>query len=146
MVSLVQEQEEKVIKWKPSSEQWSILQIASHVEEANRFWLQELRRTVANPEIKWGRGLNHRERLAAVEESNLKEIEVVIEKIRSFKTTIRQTLVGLNDGDLLIEAIHINPKFGTKRLSLLLDHFMVEHLDKHVSQIERNINDYHTNQ
>ncbi len=138
LVSIAREQSEEVIQWKPSEEEWSIAQILNHVEEANRFWLQELKRTVANPEIKWGRGLDHQERLAAVSTGHY-DTELTLNKINSFKTTIRQTLVNLNDSDLLIEATHKNPKFGKKPLSFLLDHFMVEHLEKHVSQIERNL-------
>jgi 2-keto-4-pentenoate hydratase/2-oxohepta-3-ene-1,7-dioic acid hydratase in catechol pathway len=141
IVSIAKEQPEEVIQWKPSEEEWSIAQILNHVEEANRFWLQELKRIGANPEIKWGRGLDHKERLAAVS-SNHYDTELILNRIYSFKTTIRQTLVNLNDHDLLVEATHKNPKFGTKPLSFLVDHFMVEHLEKHVSQIERNLKNY----
>ena len=141
LVAIAQEQEE-VIQWKPSNEKWSILQVLSHMEEANRFWLQELKRTIANPEIKWGRGFDHKERLAAVADTTNVRTKEVIQKISAFKTVIRQSLIALNDSDLTIEATHKNPKFGTKPLSFLLDHFMVEHLDAHIAQIQRNIEEY----
>jgi acylpyruvate hydrolase len=111
IISIAKEQSDEVIQWKPSEDKWSISQILSHVEEANRFWLAELKRTVAISETKWGRGLDHSERLAAVTGVS-QDAEAVLNKIESFKTTIRQTLVSLNDRDLEIEATHKNPKFG----------------------------------
>ncbi|WP_408011769.1 DinB family protein [Pseudalkalibacillus sp. A8] len=141
-LSLIQKQDEKTINWKPSDEEWSIKEVLCHVEEVNRYWLQELERIVRNPEMKWGRGLNDPERLNAVSTAGHRDRKKVIDEINEFKTVIHERLLNLDDRELMIEAEHRNPKFGIRKLSFLLDHFMVEHLEKHIEQVNRNLKKY----
>ncbi|MDQ0253309.1 2-keto-4-pentenoate hydratase/2-oxohepta-3-ene-1,7-dioic acid hydratase in catechol pathway/uncharacterized damage-inducible protein DinB [Evansella vedderi] len=144
IIDLGKNQTEETLRWKPAENKWSIVDVLCHVEEAHRFWLHELERTVKNPETKYGRGLDHYERLAAVENTDTVAVSEVLNKLQRLKSTIRSTLLSLNDRDLLIEATHKNPKFGTRPLSFLLDHFMVEHQDKHIAQINRNIEQFNS--
>ena len=41
----------------PTEEEWSILQILSHVKEATPYWLNEIKRVLEQPGCEWGRGL-----------------------------------------------------------------------------------------
>ena len=54
---------EKDIRWNPTEEEWSILQIVSHLNEAVPYWLSEIDRVIAEPGSKWGRGLLDADRL-----------------------------------------------------------------------------------
>nr|WP_258000507.1 DinB family protein [Bacillus sp. Marseille-P3661] len=138
-ISIVREQPLDMVNWKPSEKEWSIAEIVCHVEEINRYWLNELLRVVRNPNDKWGRGLDDPERLAAVAASSYNSVEDTLAEISDFKTVIHDKLIDLDDSYLTLVTEHRNPKFGVKPLSFLLDHFMVEHLDGHIKQVERNI-------
>nr|WP_268871141.1 DinB family protein [Halalkalibacterium ligniniphilum] len=145
LYQLIKELPEEVIRWKPSAEKWSILQVLSHVEEANRYWTGELKRTAANPHRKWGRGLEHPERMAALESIDNVSIEEKLLKLKRYKASIRSTFLNLNDLDLSLETTHRNPKFGVMPLQFLIEHFMVEHLEKHISQVKRNLKAFERN-
>lgn len=142
ILELAKNQSEEVVRWKPSEDKWSIMEILCHIEEAHRFWLHELERTVKNPEINYGRGLDHNERLEAVKHTDIIPTEEVINKLHRFKSTIRSSLLALNDNDLKMDATHVNPKFGKRPLAFLLDHFMVAHQNNHISQIDRNLKEF----
>ena len=69
-----------MIRWNPSEEEWSILQILSHLVEAMPYWLGEVERVVAEPGSNWGRGLQDPARLAAVTDvENLSVMDVFAE-------------------------------------------------------------------
>ena len=71
---------EEAIRWNPSEEEWSILQILSHLVEGVPYWLGEVERVVAEPGSNWGRGLQDPARLAAVTDvENLSVMDVFAE-------------------------------------------------------------------
>jgi uncharacterized damage-inducible protein DinB len=125
--------DEATLRKKPSPEEWSVQEVLCHVAEANSFWLNELRRVVRSPGP-WGRGMDHEGRLAAVDHRKPDE---VITEIKEGKKLVDAVLSELREEDLDVEAPHRNPKFGNRPVSFLLDHFMVEHIDRHIKQIDR---------
>lgn len=145
MVELARDLPEKKVRWKPSSEEWSIMETLCHVEEATNYWLDELQRVVANPG-EWGRGLNDAKRLQAVAEADRRKIADVISGVQKAQNRVKEVFAGLKDDQLNIEASHRNPKFGVKPMRFLVEHFLVEHMEIHVNQIKRIMRQYEERQ
>lgn len=145
MADLVKGLPEEKVRWKPSAEEWSIMETLCHVEEAVNYWLDELERVVATPG-EWGRGLDHPQRLKAVAEADQRQIADVLAGIDKGKERVKEVFAGLKDEQLNIEAPHRNPKFGVKPMRFLVEHFLVEHMEIHVNQIKRVMGQYEEKQ
>ncbi|WP_134698610.1 DinB family protein [Ammoniphilus sp. YIM 78166] len=135
---------EEQVRWKPSAEAWSVQEVLCHVEEAIPYWLGEIQRVVEAPGMEWGRGLQHEGRLEAVAKADQRLVSDVAEGIRKTKEEVERVLGGLTDEALAIEAPSRNPRFGTKALSFVVDHLLVEHLETHLRQINRNVGQFGT--
>ncbi|WP_181350453.1 DinB family protein [Thalassobacillus sp. CUG 92003] len=132
---------EEVVKWKPSENEWSILQVHCHVDEWMNFWIEDLLLAI-NSNEKWGRTLKDDDRLAAVRDVENQDIEEIRSKIVVAKDRVILELGNLDPDVLDIEKEHVVPRIGVKPLSFLIDHFIVEHIDKHINQVERNLKNY----
>ncbi|WP_138415966.1 DinB family protein [Aquibacillus sediminis] len=140
MIADVQGLSEDVIRWNPSEEEWSILQILSHVNEATVYWLDELETILDTPGSEWGRGLQDPDRLRAVEAPENLNIDEVIKEVKGLKEQVRDRLSKVSDDRLTEENPHRNfKKFGNKPVSFLIEHFLVEHVEGHSGQIKRNL-------
>ncbi|MGG7618101.1 DinB family protein [Bacillus coreaensis] len=130
-----------VIRWNPSEDEWSIMQILTHVVEATPYWLGEIEQILKDKNVEWGRGLQDEGRLAAVSSSRVENtlIEEVLKELKAVKPQIEQTLTKLNRDNINLEATSRNPRFGTKPISFIVDHLLVEHVNKHLGQIKRNL-------
>lgn len=130
---------EEIIRWNPTEEEWSIMQILSHLAEAVPYWLKEINFLLENPGSEWGRGLQHEGRLAAVSNTEKISVSGILAELQSLKPAVEKVLGALSDEQLATESPSRNPRFGTKPISFIIDHLMVEHLSKHEGQIERNL-------
>lgn len=112
---------EEVIYWKPSEDEWSIMQIITHVAEAIPYWAKEISNIKVNHENLWGRGLTDELRLQAVSEENINGTTVVevIEQLSTIPLTIEKVLTTLTDEELHIQAPSRNPRLPISRLILL---------------------------
>jgi uncharacterized damage-inducible protein DinB len=130
-----------VLRWKPTEKEWSVMQILTHVVEAIPYWLDEIEQLIGTPGKDWGRGLQHEDRLAAVSQSkvNSTSLSAVLKELEKIKSQVEQTLNKLDGKKLWMEAPSRNPSFGTKPISFIVSHLLVEHASKHVGQIERNL-------
>lgn len=129
-----------MIRWNPSEEEWSVLQILSHLNEAIPYWIKEVYRVVENPGTEYGRGLSDTDRLAAVSNPSTLSIEGTLKSIESLKEQVSSLLNNLTDEQLKIESPHRNfAKFGNKPVSFIIGHFIDEHLASHYGQIQRNL-------
>ena len=130
----------ETIRWNPSEEEWSIMQILSHLAEAIPYWLGEVKTVVDNPGSQWGRGLQDPARLAAVTDTDRLSVEDVINQVKELKQQVETTLNPLDEESLAQENPHRNfAKFGNKPVSFIVDHFIDEHLSGHLGQIKRNL-------
>lgn len=127
------------LHWKPSEQGWSVMEVLCHVEEAILYWLEELKHVVKTPGVEWGRGIDHPGRLAAVAHAKNRTFEDVLQGIHNTKQTVSGILGSMTESDLAIEAPSRNPKFGTKPMSFIVQHQLVEHLNTHLNQINRNL-------
>ncbi|KKI93434.1 hypothetical protein WQ54_04130 [Bacillus sp. SA1-12] len=132
---------EDVIRWKPSDEEWSIMQILCHLVEAVPYWLNEIELLLESPGKEWGRGLQNVDRLAAVISTKVDgtPLSSVIKELEELKPQVEMTLKKLDDETLWLEAPSRNPRFGTKPISFIVDHLLVEHVAKHFGQMKRNL-------
>lgn len=139
MVHIAQGLPAETIRQKPAEDKWSILEIVCHVEEAVPYWLNEIGKLLERPGSEWGRGLQDEARLNAVAQADSQSFPLVLQSLKNVKDQVAQVLGGLTDSQLATESPSRNPRFGVKPLSFIVDHLLVEHVAKHVGQIQRNI-------
>ncbi|MFI8492827.1 DinB family protein [Peribacillus butanolivorans] len=131
---------EKTIRCNPTEEEWSIMQILSHIAEAIPYWLGELETVVATPGSKWGRGLQDPARLAAVTDTEKLSVDEVLKQVDELKYKVESGLGKLDEETLSKESPHRNfAKFGNKPVSYIVDHFIDDHVSGHYDQIKRNL-------
>jgi hypothetical protein len=145
MIDLVDGTQENQVYWKPSAEEWSIIEVLSHVEEAVSYWVGELQRVIQSPGVDWGRGLNDEARLAAVSQAHNQSFTEVREGMSKAKAKTIAAFNVFKQEDIAIESPHRNPKFGVKNMHFLVQHFLVEHLQSHNNQIKRVLKQYQEN-
>jgi hypothetical protein len=142
--ALVKSLPEETIRWKPSEDEWSIIQIMTHLVEAIPYWVNEMKKIKAQPNQLWGRGLNDDVRLQAVSEENIANVSVdkVIQQLSFIPFMVENVLKTMTDEDLAMKAPSRNPRFDDKSSEFIVNHLIVEHTEKHYSQIKRNVAKY----
>lgn len=142
IIEMARKLPDEAIRWKPSVEGWSILEVLCHLEEAVPYWATEIRRVVANPGVEWGRGHRDEVRLAAVALAAQRTVGEVLTGVQKGAQAAVKILETLRDADLEIESPSRNPRFGIKPMSFVLDHLLVVHLSNHLGQMQRNFNQF----
>ena len=132
--------DEKTIRWNPTEEEWSILQIITHLNEAVPYWLDEVDRVIAAPGSKWGRGLTDADRVAAVAAPDQLNVEEEIATLKGLQQQVSDRVSNLSEAQLNAENPHRNfEKFGNKPVSFMVDHFITVHANTHYGQVQRNL-------
>ena len=140
IIDITQGLPEDIIRFKPTENEWSIIQILSHISEAIPYWLDEVKHVTDSPGSEWGRGLQDPARVAAVSDPDSLSIKKVQEEVAELKHKVEKELVYLTEAQLRIESPHRNfQKFGNKPVYFIVDHFIEEHLEGHYEQIKRNL-------
>ena len=143
-VQLAETLSEEELRWKPADDVWSVMEILCHVEEVIPYWLLEIQAAVQAPGSEWGRNHLHEGRLAAVAKADQRTASDIQQGILDTKPIVQDILGALSPEDLAIEAPSRNPRWGTKPMSFIVDHLLVEHLAGHIGQIKRNLEQYST--
>ena len=132
---------EETIRWNPTEEEWSIMQIMAHIVEALPYWVDEIDQLVETPGKQWGRNHLHEPRLQAVKPETVDAISVeeIVKELQQVKQTVQAGIENLTAEQLAAEATSVNPNFGTKPLSFIIDHLIDQHVNKHEGQIQRNL-------
>jgi len=81
-------------------------------------------------------------RLAAVTDTAGYTLDKVVADIRGAARRSAETLKTLSDEALAVEATSMNPRFGVKPASFVVEQLLVYHLAKHQGQIRRNISQF----
>lgn len=141
MISTVQKLDEDTIRWNPTEEEWSIIQIIAHVGEAIPFWLKEIESVQAVPTGKWGRDHFHAGRLMAVSEENITNLTVdqAIADLEKIPSLVEERLSSLTKEQLEIVAPTYNPNFEGKPVEFIVNNLVVKHIEGHLGQINRNL-------
>lgn len=143
MISTSRALSDDMLTWKPADNVWSVKEILCHVDEAIPYWLDEINRLVEHPGVEWGRGLQDEKRLAALAQADSRSVDEVLASIAKTKEQVQFVLDPLTEDELIKESPSRNPRFGTKPLSFIIHHLLVDHASGHVKQINRNIEQYH---
>lgn len=141
MKALLSTIDEEVFHKKPSAEEWSVAQVASHIEEAIIYWLDDIRALQIVPGAKWGRNHEHVRRLAAVADVITEKLtpQDAIEKINHVEKVVSQVFSTITEEQLERTAPSYNPNFDGKKLAFIVDHLIVVHAEGHAGQMERHL-------
>ncbi|MEH7111804.1 DinB family protein [Neobacillus niacini] len=141
IVAVVKNTEEAALYVKPSDNEWSAMQIVSHIVEAVAFWVEDLEALLVVPGAKWGRNHEHVRRLAAVDENVVSRItqEDAIAALQNLVPKVEAALVKVTEEDLVKTAPSYNQNFDGKPLSFLIDHLIVKHVSGHYGQLVRHL-------
>lgn len=132
----------ELMTWIPADGAWSVMEILCHIREFVPFWTAETLRIARRPHERWGRDHTDAARLAAVTNTAAHRLEDVAGDIRRAVRQAAETLTALTDADLAVEAESRNPRWGVKPASFVVDHLLVQHVDKHRGQIQRNVSQF----
>lgn len=141
IIETVQGLSEETIRWNPTEEEWSIMQIMAHIVEAVPYWLNEINQLVQSPGKEWGRNHLQQRRLDAVSPAVVDATSVsdMLKALEDVKQQVKAGIENLTPEQLAAEAPSRNPNFGTKPISFIIDHLIDQHVNKHEGQIERNL-------
>jgi uncharacterized damage-inducible protein DinB len=129
----------ELVTWIPAEGVWSVMDILCHIREFVPFWTNETMRIARRPHEPWGRDHTDAGRLAAVANTASYNVDDVLADIRQAVQRSAETLNGLRDADLAVEATSRNPRWGVKPASFVIDQLLVQHVEKHLGQIRRNV-------
>jgi uncharacterized damage-inducible protein DinB len=131
-----------VVTWQPAPDVWSVMEILCHVEEFISYWTTQTRHIVEHPDELWGRDHTNRDRLAAVEKAATRQLADLQRGIRQAVSESSAVLSGLSDADLEVEATSRNPRWGHKPAAFVVEQLLIQHVEKHIGQITRNLTQY----
>ena len=142
ILSEVQRLPSELITWIPAAGVWSVMDNLCHVREFVPFWTAEALRIARQSGEQWGRDHTDAARLAAVTNTAANKLQDVTDDIRRVVLQSAGTLTGLSDADLAVEATSRNPRWGLKPASFVVEHLLVQHVEKHLGQIRRNVTQF----
>jgi uncharacterized damage-inducible protein DinB len=142
MLTEVERLPSDLITWQPAPDVWSVMDVLCHVQEFIPYWTAQALAVVERPQELWGRDHTDRDRLAAVDQTSARLLADVQRGIRQGVTQSSATLSRLTDAELETEATSRNPKWGRKPAHFIVDHLLVQHVEKHIGQIRRNVTQY----
>jgi len=131
-----------LITWQPAADVWSVMDILCHVQEFVPYWTAQAIRVIERPQEAWGRTHADPDRLAAVANTSARRLADVTDAIRQAAAASADALSKLSDGDLDVEAPSRNPRWGVKPAQFIVDQLLIEHVQKHIGQIGRNVKQY----
>jgi uncharacterized damage-inducible protein DinB len=132
----------ELIHWRPASEVWSIMDNLCHIVEFVPYWTGEVQAILRDPAQLWGRDHTHAARLAAVADTSGEPLEKVLAAMHRVVAASAETLVALPEDALTIEAPSRNPRWGVKPVSFIIQHLLVQHLQNHWGQMQRNVRQF----
>jgi uncharacterized damage-inducible protein DinB len=132
----------ELITWVPAAGVWSVMDILCHMREFVPFWTAETLRIARRPHEQWGRDHTDTARLAAVVDTEQYQLDDVLGDLDQAVQRSADALSGLSDADLAVEATSRNPRWGVKPASFVVDHLLVQHVEKHLGQIRRNASQF----
>lgn len=132
----------ELLTWQPAPDVWSVMDILCHVEEFVPYWTRQATAAIQHPDVAWGRDHTDKDRLAAVTGTATRALADVERNIRASVLESADVLRRMSDASLDIEAPSRNPRLGVKPASFIVDHLLVQHVEKHIGQIRRNVSQY----
>ena len=131
-----------LITWRPADDVWSVMDNLGHVHEFVPYWTGQALQVARHPDELWGRDHTNTDRLAAVTNTSVRRLADVEQAIRAAVRDAADSIRRLTDADLDVEATSRNPRWAQKPASFIVDHLVVQHVEKHLGQIRRNIQQF----
>ena len=132
-----------LITWKPADDVWSVMEILCHVAEFLPFWTGQTLQIIRQPDKEWGRNHTDTARLDAVQRAGSRSLPEVTTAIRDGADASAAEIRELRDADLAVEAMSRNPRWARQPASFVIEHLLIEHVEKHLGQIQRNAKQFH---
>ncbi len=127
-----------LIAWKPAEDVWSGMEVLCHVAEFIPFWTGQTLQIVRQPDEPWGRTHTDTARLEAVRQADSRSLAEVTDAIREGVRQATAAIRPLRDADLAVEATSRNPRWARQPASFVIEHLLIEHVEKHRGQLLRN--------
>lgn len=117
-----------------TGERWDTGQLLAHTAEMLPHWLVQIRGLIATGGGRpFGRTASDGARSAAIERDRGQPLEVLLARIETGVTDLRDFLSSLEEKDLAIVGTHST--LGEMDMSQILEHFLVDHLEGHAEQM-----------
>ena len=133
---------DEVVHWTPAADVWSVIEILSHVREFVPYWTAQTLQVARDPDRLWGRDHRDPDRLAAIQHGAGQTRAEVTAAIRQGVHASAEALRSLSDADLASAAVSRNPRWARQPASFIVDHLVVQHVEKHLGQIRRNVEQF----
>ena len=131
-----------LVTWKPAADVWSVMEILCHVAEFVPYWTSQVLQVARRPDDLWGRDHTDTARLDAVQQAGARSLPEVVNAIKTGARASAAAIRELRDLDLDAEATSRNPRWGRKPASFIVDHLLIQHVEKHLAQVQRNVTQY----
>lgn len=129
----------ELISWKPAADVWSVMEILCHVAEFVPYWTSQTTQVASRPDEEWGRTHTDTARIDAVARAGSRTLDDVTSEIRTGVRDSAATLRAMSDASFETEAMSRNPRWGLKAAAFVVEHLVVEHVEKHLGQVRRNV-------
>jgi uncharacterized damage-inducible protein DinB len=142
MLAEVERLPNELLTWRPADDVWSVMDNLCHVQEFVPYWTGQALQAIRHPDQLWGRDHSNTDRLAAVTNTATRRLADVDGAIRAAAREAADAIGHLTDADLDIEATSKNPRWTQKPAFFIVDHLVVQHVEKHLGQIRRNVQQF----
>ncbi len=142
LLAAVERLPDEVVHWKPATNVWSVMEIVSHVREFVPYWTTQALQVARDPDRLWGRDHLDPDRLAAIQQGVGQTLAAAAAATREVVRASAEALRSLSDRDFASTAVSRNPRWGRQPASFIVDHLVIQHVEKHLGQIRRNVEQF----
>jgi uncharacterized damage-inducible protein DinB len=121
----------------PAPGEWSVMMTLGHVSEVLPYWSRQARRVALSDrdDELIGRALDDPDRVGAVERHATARVDDILPLLRDGLAEAARTVRDLPPDRWSRTAQH--PRLGAITVEYIVEHFLVEHVEEHLGQIER---------
>lgn len=134
LLTFLDQADDSTLYRRPVAEEWTLAENLVHVAEARQFFTSEVHKVLATPGVTIGRGLDHPGRLQNIVEHGHAARQFIFHQLISSYEQVVHLLEQTSQDDLQRMGEHIT--YGPQRLSAFIQHFIIEHDQAHVKQVQ----------
>jgi uncharacterized damage-inducible protein DinB len=136
VVENVKDLSSEALHREPAPGEWSVMMTLGHVSEVLPYWSRQARRIALSDrdDEPIGRALDDPDRVGAVERHANSRIEDILSLLHDGLAEATRTLRDLPTDRWSRTAQH--PRLGAITVEYIVEHFLVEHVEEHLGQIE----------
>lgn len=134
LLTFLDQVDDTTLYQRPVAEEWTLAENLVHVAEARQFFTGEVRKVLATPRATIGRGLDHPGRLQTIVEHGHEARQFISHQLISSYEQVVHLLEQMSQDDLQEMGEHI--KYGPQTLAAFIEHFVIEHDQAHIKQVQ----------